>query len=64
MTDPQDVFTELAADGDETGVTMSRIDGDQWQSSPSASGGVITPHSAQRARRGRSADLRWTSVCW
>jgi len=64
MTDPQDAFADLAAEGDETDAMMARLDNDQWQSTPSASGGVITHHSAQRDRRRRSADLRWTSVCW
>ena len=64
MTYPQDAFTDLAAEGDEIDAVMASLDNDQWQSTPSASGGAITHRSAQRDRRRRSADLRWTSDCW
>ncbi len=62
MTDPQKVFTETATEGDDMDAMVARLDNDQWQSA--AAGGVLTPYSSQCAWRGRSADLRLTSVCW
>ena len=63
MTDPPDVFTDLAAEGHEIDKLVAGLDDSQWQLGAPA-GWEITHQSAQRARHRRSADLRSTSVCW
>lgn len=58
MTDPQELFADPAAEGDEI-----EHDG-QWHPDAFGSAWAATRQPTQRTRRKLSADLRSASVCW